>query len=495
MTVQSIVVLGGGSAGLIVAATLKRKLPQLKLRVLRSPEIGVIGVGEGTTASFPRHFFEYLRLNPQPFYSQAEPTWKLGLKFLWGGPRAFYYTFAYEFQHRYPECSRNNGFFFNPEQPSMGKVSAFMSQDRAFPRRSDGLPEFHNHHAFHVENKKLVGWLESTCRELGVEVTDATVRVEVAGDGSGVAALLTEKGERVTADFFVDASGFRSELVGQALSEPFRSYTDALFCDRALIAGWPRADEPILPYTTAETMNAGWCWRIEHEHWINRGYVYASSFLSDNEARAEFLAKNPKVRTEPRLVTFRSGRLESLWVGNTVAVGNAAGFVEPLEATALQVICVEASTLADALVDSLCAPTPTLIQLYNDYNARAWDDIRDFLAIHYRFNRRLDTPFWRACQNDVALHGAEFLVQFYRENGPSVVAASEVLHPSNSFGMDGYLAMLLGQGVPHGKSYSPTPVEEKVWRERRNSWELEARRGLDVKQCLEAIRRSGLKRT
>jgi tryptophan halogenase len=489
--IRSVVVLGGGSAGLMVALTLKRKLPNLNVRVLRSPDIGIIGVGEGTTIAFPRHFFDYLKLKPQPFYTQAEPTWKLGLKFLWGSRREFYYTFAYEYQHRYPELSRNNGFFFNNDFLYAGPISALMANDRAFARRTDGLPQFHVQHAFHIENKKLVAWLETVCREFAVEIQDATVRPERGPDG--IAALVTETGERVTADLFVDASGFRSELLGRTLQEPFLSYADALFCDRAVIGGWPRTDEPIKPYTTAETMDAGWCWQIEHEKWINRGYVYSSAFLRDEVAREELLRKNPKVEGEPRLVTFRSGRYQRLWVANVVAVGNAAGFVEPLEATALQVICVEASTLADSLLDSLCAPTPTLIQLYNEYNAHAWDDIRDFLAIHYKFNTRLDSPFWQACRNDTRLHGAEFLVKFYEENGPSIVAGAQLLHPSNSFGMDGYLALLVGQNVPHAKPYAPTPTEEKTWRERCMTWAHEARRALDVKQCLEAIRRPGVK--
>ena len=489
--INTIVVLGAGSAGLMVALTLKRKLPQLNVRVVRSPDIGVIGVGEGTTAVFPRHFFEYLKLKPQQFYADAAPTWKLGIKFLWGSAREFYYTFAYEYQHRYPELSRNNGFFFQPDPPYAGAISAFMAHDKVFPRRADGLPQFHNHHAFHIENKKLVGWLEKVCREFAIEITDATVRAE--RDDHRIAALLTDTAERITADLFVDASGFRSELLGRALEEPFLSYADALFCDRAVIGGWPRTDEPIRPYTAAETMDAGWCWQIEHEHWINRGYVYSSRFIDDQPALDEFLRKNPKVANEPRVVKFRSGRYRRLWVDNVVAVGNAAGFVEPLEATALQIICVEASTLADSLLDSLCEPTPTLIHLYNDYNAQAWDDIRDFLAVHYKFNRRLATPFWEACRADTQLHNAEFLVDFYKENGPSVVAGAQLLHPSNSFGMDGYLALLVGQQVPHAKVYTPTAAEQKIWRDRCNTWAMEARRAMDVKQGLEAIRQPGMK--
>ncbi len=492
MKINSIVVLGGGSAGFMAALTLKKKLPHLSLRVVRSPDIGIIGVGEGTTAVFPRHFFEYLKLPPQTFYSEAEPTWKLGIKFLWGPRSHFFYSFAFEFEKRLPELARNNGFYYSDEHPWLGNASAYMAHDRCFPRQQNGLPQFHNNHAFHIENHKLAGWLERRCVEAGVVITDATVRAETGPEG--IAALVAETGERITADLFVDASGFRSELLGQALGVPFDSYADTLFCDRAVIGGWQRDGEPIHPYTVAETMDSGWAWQIEHEHFINRGYVYSSAFVSDDDARAELLRKNPKIPADrTRVVRFTTGRYRQLWVKNVVGIGNSAGFVEPLEATALQVICVEVSSLADSLADSLCEPTPSLIDLYNRYNTAAWDDIRDFLAVHYKFNTRLNTPFWRAARNDVALHKAAAIADFYRENGPSVVAAAALLHPSNSFGMDGYLAMLVGQQVPHGKPWTPSTAERDFWRQRSQKLAAYAQTGMTVKEALTALRSPNLK--
>jgi tryptophan halogenase len=486
MPIRNLLVLGAGSAGLIAALTLKRKLPHLTVRVVRSPALGIIGVGEGTTLAFPRHFFDYLKMKPQQFYAEAEPTWKMGIKFLWGPRPQFFYTFTYEFQQRYPELARNNGFYVDDAAEFAGPIGSLLSEDKAFPMGANGKPNFLKNHAFHIENKKLVGWLENVCRAFGVEIIDATVTPEMGGEG--ISALITEKGERLTADLYLDASGFRSELLGKALQTPYVSYADTLFCDRAVIGGWHRTDEPIKPYTVAETMDGGWAWQIEHETFINRGYVYSSPFISDEQAVAELLRKNPKISNEPRVVKFPSGRYAKNWVGNVVGIGNAVGFVEPLEATALQIICVEASTLADSLIDSLCAPTPTLIELYNRYNAQAWDDIRDFLAVHYAFNTRLDTEFWRACRSDVKLHGAQFIVDFYKENGPSVVAGAQLLHQSNSFGMDGYLTMLVGQKVPHQKPYVPSPAETRVWQGKCAAWMAEARKAFDVKQCLQAVR-------
>lgn len=493
MKISQVVILGAGSAGLMAALTLKRRLPQLSVRVVRSKDIGVIGVGEGTTAVFPRHFFEYLKIKPQSFYQEANPTWKMGIRFIWGPQYDFFYTFSYEFEKRLPELARNNGFYYDPAQPWLGNASAFMAHDRVFPRQPNGMPRFHSNHAFHLENVTFVGWLENRCREDGVQVTDATVTVEPGPQGVG--ALVTETGERITGDLYIDASGFRSELLGRLLREPFRSYSDSLFCDRAVIGGWNRyPGEAIKPYTVAETMSAGWCWQIDHEHLINRGYVYSSPFISDEEAREEFLRKNPKVAPETiRIVKFRSGRYERSWVGNVVAVGNSAGFVEPLEATALQMICVEVSTLADSLADSLCEPPPTLIGLYNRYNGDQWDDIRNFLSVHYRFNRRLNTTFWKACQHCVALHGARPIVEFYQENGPSVVAGITLVHPGNSFRMDGFLALLVGQQVPYQKQYEIPPAEQEFWRRRREQLAAEARQGMTSEEALAALRQPGVK--
>lgn len=486
MKISSVVVLGGGSAGLIAALTLKRKLPQLSVRVIRSPDIGVIGVGEGTTIAFPHHLFEYLKLKPHTFYAEAEPTWKMGVRFIWGSRKAFSYSLAFECEKHLPQLSRPNGYYYNDAFPWLGPASAFMAQGKVFPRQPNGMPLMHPNHAFHVENKKLVAWLERRCHEERVTFTDATVEVERGGQG--IEALVTESGERVTAGLFVDASGFRSELLGRALGEPFRDYQDALLCDRALIGGWPRTTEPVLPYTTAETMDAGWCWQIEHEHFINRGYVYSSAFIGDEAAQTEFLRKNPKVATTPRLVKFRAGRYERSWVGNVVAIGNASGFVEPLEATALGVVCGEANGLAECLLDSVCDPTPTMSHVYSRYSGERWDDIRNFLALHFKFNSLVDTPFWRACRADVRLHGAQDVVDYYGENGPSIITGSLLVPPASPFRIDGYLTLLVGMNVAYDRPYSPPPHEQKFWQLYCLKLAEDARRAMDVREALRAIR-------
>jgi tryptophan halogenase len=487
--IQNVVALGGGSAGLIAALTLKRLLPELRVRVVRSPDIGVIGVGEGTIGSFPSYFFQTLRLKPAQLFAEAQPTWKLGVRFLWGPRSRFFYTFSRQLFHRRPDLPKNNGFYCEQEMENVDLWSALMARDKAFPRGPDNKPMLLNHDyvGFHIENKMLVSYLDARCRGTGVVITDGTVQMVEPG-GDGVAALILENGERITADLFVDASGFRSELLARALQEPFRSYERSLFCDRAVVGGWPRTDEIIHPYTTAETMDAGWSWQIEHEHWINRGYVYSSRFLSDEAALAEFLAKNPKVATTPRVVKFRTGRFERNWIGNVVAIGNSSGFVEPLEASALAIIITQSRTLANALIDSSCDPTPTLVAMCNQFVAQTWDDTRDFIAVHYKFNTRLDTPFWRTCRAEVETCGAAPIVEFFEENGPSAMHEPVVIRPCHTFGIEGYLAMLVGQRVPYRKRHQPTSAETQTWRAHLADNVTKAARGFSVQETLAMIR-------
>lgn len=486
--VQNIVVLGGGTAGLTAALTLKRRLPQLNVRVVRSPDIGVIGVGESTNMTFPKHFLETLAIPLPRLMKIVDPTLKLGIRFLWGPRPEFHYAFAFELAVRHPQLKRSNAAYREENPVWTGPVSALMAHELAFHRGPDGKPKLHRNFAFHIENPKMVAGLEIFCKEDGVTVTDGLVR-EVERGEQGVAALVLQSGERVTADLFVDASGFRAELIGKTLDEPWIPYTRSLFNDRAVVGSWVRGDEVVSPYTLVESMTAGWCWRIEHSQHINRGYVYSSSFISDDDARAEFLKKNPKIAEDgTHIVKFKSGRRARLWVDNVVAVGNASGFVEPLEATAIGALCLQSSTLASALEESHFEMSPQIRGLFNKYNTEQWDDIRDFLAIHYRFNKRLDTAYWRTACNEADLAGAAGLVDFWQQHGPSGLPNGILLNPLSTFGLEGYYALLSGMNVPIARPYQPTPAEQKTWRDHLKALGNEVRNGVAIPEAIKTLR-------
>src|SRR3954454_7229231 len=307
--VNKVIVLGGGSAGFMAAMALRAKVPGLRVTVIRSRDIGIIGVGEGSSFPLTRFLHQYLNVGQKKFFEVANPSWKLGLKFVWGRRPFFHYTFGSGLEHKLDGLPRGIGYYCDTGLEYFDPLAAMMTHDRAFPRGPDGRPQFHNYIAYHFENERLVRFLEGYAAALGVETLDDTV-VEVRQDDRGIAGLVLASGRTEEADLYVDASGFRSELLGKALGEPFVSFKSSLFCDRAVVGGWDRGpDEPIQPYTLAETMDAGWCWRIDHTGRINRGYVYSSSFISDEDAEREYRAKNPKV-TNTRVVRFITGAYE-----------------------------------------------------------------------------------------------------------------------------------------------------------------------------------------
>jgi tryptophan halogenase len=492
--VDRVAVLGGGSAGLLAALALKLKLPGLRVTVVRSRDIGIIGVGEGSTIALTRFLHEYIGVGPKKFHELAEPTWKLGLRFVGWGPRPqFFYTFgAAQPAARLSGLSKPVGFYSDvgaeADNPAnvYDRLGALMAHDRVFDRTPGGAPALHDSIAYHFENEKFVRFLEDYARSAGVQFLDDTV-AEVRQGEQGVAALEMRSGRTESADLYVDCSGFASLLLGRTLGEPFGSFAATLFCDRAVVGGWDRTHEPIKPYTTCETMDGGWCWQIEHENRINRGYVYASAFLSDEQAEAEFRSANPKVGPT-RVVRFVSGSYRRAWVKNVVAVGNAAGFVEPLEATALGVIAMQSRLLADTLLDANGAPRPTQQAQYNRFHQRTWEQIRDFLSVHYAFNTARDTPFWRHCRAHTDLAGAAEVVEHYRENGPTALWQPTMLDAYDPFGVGGYSALLLGQKVPFHRTWEPPEAERRLWSEKLRLWDESARRAMTVKEALAVVR-------
>lgn len=461
--INRVIVLGGGSAGFMAALALKTRIPDLPVTVIRSRDIGIIGVGEGSTVSLADFLHQYLRVHPKKFYSIAQPTWKLGLKFIWGPRNHFYFpNNSQELVQTRPGLSKPIGFYCDQDNMDLADpMSAMMANNRIFARGANGIPQFHNAFGYHFENDKYVQFLEAFAQNIGIRILEDTV-AEVKQDEMGVSGLLMKSGSTETADLYVDCSGFISLLLGKTLREPFIDFKSTLFCDRAIVGGWAREKEPIQPYTVCETMDSGWCWRIDHIGRINRGYVYCSSFISDEQAEAEFRAKNPKLGPT-RVVRFSSGRYERNWVKNVVAIGNASGFVEPLEATALGVIGVQSRVLADSIASADRQIRDTYRKQVNQHHRLIWDSIRGFIAIHYKFNRRLDTPFWRESREKTNLADGAGPAEYYQENGPDGFWGPTVVGHHDPFGYGSWVTLFLGQQVPHKNVYRATDVEARAF--------------------------------
>src|SRR2546425_1038080 len=243
--VQKIIVLGGGSAGFMAAGAIKLYLRDVEVLVIRSKDIGVIGVGEGSTVALTDFLHQFIRVKPQTFFNVARPTWKLGLKFLWGPRPQFFYGFAGQADARLPNAPllKNVGYYIGDDVENWDAYCALMARDKVFVRTPTGQPNVHLDLSYHFENEKFVTFLEGYAQAVGCRIRDDRV-THVDRDESGVTGLVLESGVTESADLYVDASGFYSLLLGKTLGEPFVPYDKSLFCDRAVIGGWDRTGEP-----------------------------------------------------------------------------------------------------------------------------------------------------------------------------------------------------------------------------------------------------------
>lgn len=457
-SIRSVAVLGGGTAGYLAALTLRRKLPDLEVTVIESPEISVIGVGEATTPLLPALLHGTLGLDIYDFFRQVRPTWKLGIRFLWGrpAPHAFNYPFA---------AGRLDDALAHDGHPDGYCLPSLLMKARRSPlvRLEDGsLAWTPEPFAYHVDNRRFVDFLQRAAEAAGIRRCRRHIvgtELEERGDPDGpcVAALVSDEGQRLAFDFFVDASGFSSRLLGKGLKTPFSSFAASLPTDSALVFDSP-GNGPLPPYTCAETFDSGWAWSLPQQDGDHRGYVFSSAHASPAEAERE-LARRLGDVGELRLLRFRCGRHAQAWKANVFALGNAFGFVEPLESTALHMVVVAIHLLLRHFPGE--PPEVANRKQVNEHLGGFWDQLRDFLALHFRFNGRLDTPFWRDCRQGVKLGGAEETVAFYRERG-NLSSGPHLLRFDSLWGDFGRDVILRGQGVP---APAPRPdLPERSWR-------------------------------
>lgn len=485
--IRSIVVVGGGSAGFLAALTLRRMLPAIPLTVVHSPDIPVIGVGESTTSAIAVHLHQNLGINQAEFHREVRPSWKLGLRFEWGAADVphFNYTFDRYLDKNAPGLGKWLGYYCLTDTKDASTFYALMDRDKSPAALQGSKFSLDPRTTYHLPNKRFIAYMQRKSEEAGATVIADEVEGVVQAESGDVASLTLKSGREIAGDLFIDCSGFGSLLLGKTLEEPSVSYQDALFCDRAVVGSWER-DDAVKPYTTISTMEHGWAWRIEFAEAVTRGYVYASQFVSDDDAAQELREKNPELGEDPdlRVLRFPSGRRERNVVRNVAAVGNASGFVEPLEATSLHLIVEQIHNLALGLIDTNHRLTPSLRDLLNAHFVGLWDDVRDFLALHYKYNFHSDSPFWRHCREETPLGRIEAMVEMYRELGPSRLLG-RVMHPGTIFGLGGYLAMLVGMQLPTEARVELTPAEAKAWRAVQDGHRKEAAQTLQMRPALE----------
>jgi tryptophan halogenase len=465
--IKHIAVLGAGSAGFLAALSFKQVIPDGKVTIVRSPKIPVIGVGESTTPAMPLFLHNSLGIDAIEFTREADPVWKMGNRFCFGDPsrKYFDYSFQVAMEGTDPELRKNIMYYlYEGDMPYFCLASGLMEEYRSpFFKDQNGQLTLYKRFGYHIDNAKFLAYLEKLALQRGVEIKEAEVCDVKQAPNGDVTHLVFEEGGEIEADFFADCSGFSGQLIKKIFDVPFVSYADNLYCDRAVIGSWDR-DRPIEPFTTSISMKHGWCWNIELQDRITRGYVHASDFCSEEEAIDELKEMSPEIEGDVRVIKFPSGRLERHWVNNVVAIGNSSGFVEPIEATALLVVTDQINYACKVLLDS-GGEIPDAMRDEECSRIRSvWDDIRDFIVLHYKFNKHWDTPFWEQCRNDLSLGGAEGFCEYYREAGPSTLS-KRLLNPDSVFGFEGYMNILIGSKA---ETKCPPRLYDQDWKQWAN---------------------------
>ncbi|HEX8486784.1 tryptophan halogenase family protein [Sphingomonas sp.] len=402
-----IAILGGGTAGWMAACVVARAWPAAQVTVIESPEIGIIGVGEGSTPQLA-HLFAGLGIADAAWMPGADATWKAGIEFAgWSdrpGFERYFHPFANAVDlhtepafHRAAAARRAgrdvaahpDGFFLN----------SWLARHRKAPLPPPHFP-FAAGYGYHFDALRVGHVLRDHAGRRGVSHLARRV-VEVEVDTGEVTALVLDGGDRIRADIFVDASGFRSVIAQGALGVRFLPFAGNLFNDSAVVMPTPPGARGPRPSTRATALSAGWAWDIPLTSRTGNGYVYSSRYLdagaAERELRTHLGLGDADVAA--RHLSMKVGRVETSWTGNCLAIGLAQGFVEPLEATALHVV----QTTIEAFVQSYADGgfTARHRTAFNASIAARLEGIRDYIVAHYRLARRSDTPYWRdATSND-----------------------------------------------------------------------------------------------
>jgi tryptophan halogenase len=471
---KNVAIIGGGTAGYLTALLFKAEHSDIPVTLIESSKVPVIGVGEATSPEIRRFLFEILKFPALEFYQKVKPTWKLGIKFFWGLPGDYYFNYPFgspDIKSAYSTDGHIN---------KSSLTAVLMDQDSSFvvgTKGSNGEEHYSTlsddlFYALHLDNARFINYLKAKARERGIEyIDDLIVDAERKEGSDDLQAVIGENGMRYQYDFYVDCSGFRSLLLEKTLKSDFIPYNKSLFTDTA-ITGNILDVEKTKTYTYAESMNHGWCWGIPMRGEYHRGYVFSSSHCSIEEATQEFLGKNPGVKST-KIVRFRSGRHREICIGNVFAIGNSFAFVEPLESTGIHMIIKAAKTLVYNFRQ--LKKSPALKRKLNDDINDNWDYLRNFLSIHYKFNKKFDTPFWKDCREYTDISGIKHMVDLYYETGPLSYANNHLLSAINSsvkdniFGLVGFDVIMMGQGeMP--KNFDWNIRNKHIWEANIRTW-------------------------
>ena len=447
--IERVVIVGGGTAGWMMAAAAARFLDdgQRSVTLIESDAIGTVGVGEATIPTI-LNYNALVGIDEAEFLRATGGTFKLGIEFVgWDTGHDRYF-------HPFGTIGRDlQGLNFHQlwlklrDEAGIGPIGDYSIADQlarngrfARPAGDPRSPLSQLAYAYHFDAGRYAAFLRERSEREGVTRVEGRIATVERDPASGhVTSVTLDSGLQVAGELFIDCSGFRSLLLGETLAVPYDDWSHWLPCDRAIAVPTERT-EPVLPFTRSTARPAGWQWRIPLQHRTGNGHVYSSRFMSDDEAEALLLANlDSAPAAEPRRLSFTAGVRQVLWKDNVVALGLAGGFLEPLESTSIHLIQMGISKLLALFPDRRFSPIER--DQYNRLMGDAYTGVRDFIILHYHATRRDDSDFWRYVRTMPIPDSLAQRMALFREKGRIFRYDDEL------FSIPSWVSVMLGQDV------------------------------------------------
>ncbi|MCC5826860.1 tryptophan halogenase family protein [Alkalimonas sp.] len=446
--VKEVVIVGGGTAGWISAALLVKMLGKsIKITLIESEEIGIVGVGEATIPPVI-HFNEGLGINEAEFLKETHGSIKLGIQFENWGQQGDSYMHAFgNFGKDYPFCTFHHFWLKAKEQGLSDNIWDYSFNYQAAKlnhfTKLDTIPNVNLQglvYAYHFDASLYASFLRRLCEKMGVKRIEGRIaQVETDPQTGNISMLKLQNDREITGDLFIDCSGMHALLIEKTLNTGYEDWSHWLPCDRAWAVPTERVD-PITPYTRSIAHQAGWQWRIPLQHRTGNGLVFSSKYWSEEDAKAHLLANlDAPTLAEPRLIKFRTGRRLKQWNRNVVSIGLSSGFLEPLESTSIHLIQSGIIRLVKNFPHQGIKPEE--VAEFNRQSQIEFEHIRDFIILHYKLTQRTDSKFWRDCQQMDIPERLAKKMDLFKATGKVYREQDELFSPI------AWIQVMLGQGL------------------------------------------------
>lgn len=447
---KKVTIIGGGTAGWMTATLLSRLFTGYEIKLVESEAIGIIGVGEATIPPI-KIYNQMAGIDDLDLLRETFATYKLAIEFRdWSRPGVSYmhgfgnigqdllWLHTHQFYLKYRESGKLGSFDNYAISASAARRNKMATPDPRNP--SSPLADFD--YAFHFDASAYAAFLRRRSEAQGVERVEGRIVDVVKDSETGfVRHVVLEDGRTVDGELFIDCSGMRGLLIGDAMGVGYQDWSQWLLCDRALAVPCESAPD-LTPYTRSTAHGSGWQWRIPLQHRIGNGMVYSSAHLSDDEAADILLANlDGAPIKDPMPVRFRPGRRERSWEKNVVAIGLSSGFLEPLESTSIHLIQTAIFRLISLFPSQ--AFDPADVQEFNRQTSFEYDDVRNFVIAHYKVTQRDDTPFWEYLKHMDVPDSLSERLELFQSSGRFFAHAKAEL-----FREESWVQVLMGQELP-----------------------------------------------